>query len=105
MTSEDFFGAKMIYAHFFVANTINAHVFVRLESYCALKVAIWKFQTFWASGNNSKSMNLRAWQLDVAGKDKDSVLGGSQTLLSFNRKKLNHLNFGLCLWTTCENVA
>jgi len=48
---------------------------------------------------------LSAWQLGVAGEDKDSVLGGSQTLLCSNRKKLNHLNFGLCPWNTCENVA
>ena len=55
--------------------------------------------------HNYKSMHLSAWQLGVAGKDKDSVLGGSQTLLSSNKRKLNHLNFGLCLWNTCENVS
>ena len=55
--------------------------------------------------HNYKSMHLSAWQLGVAGKDKDSVLGGSQTLLCSNRKKLNHLNFDLCPWNTCENVA
>ena len=32
---------------FFVAKTIYA---LRPESYCALEVAIWKVQTFWASG-------------------------------------------------------
>ena len=36
----------MIWAHFFVAKTIYA---LRPESFCALKVAIRKVQTFWAS--------------------------------------------------------
>ena len=52
-----FFFTKRIYAHFFcrqndlrvffVAKTIYA---LRPESFCALKVAILKVQTFWASG-------------------------------------------------------
>ena len=53
----------MIYAHFFcgkndlraffVAKTIYA---LRPESFCALKVAIWKVQTFWASGVMFRSL-------------------------------------------------
>ena len=46
----------MIYAHFFVAKTFYALFFVAKtiyalppESFCALKVAIRKVQTFWAS--------------------------------------------------------
>ena len=49
-----FFVAKMIWGHFFIAKTIYAHFFVaktiytlRPESFCALKVAIRKVQTFW----------------------------------------------------------
>ena len=43
-----FFVTKRIYAHFFfVAKTIYA---LSPESFCALKVAIRKVQTFWASG-------------------------------------------------------
>ena len=71
-----FFVAKSIYTHFFLSQKLFmhflsqkefAHTFLsqkqftrffvakmiyalRLESFCALKVAIWKVQTFWASG-------------------------------------------------------
>ena len=57
-----FFVAKTIYAHFFVAKTIYAFFFVAKtiyalcpESFCALKVAIRKVQTFWASGEGGVS--------------------------------------------------
>ena len=42
-----FFVVKSIYAFFFVAKTICA---LRPESFCVLKIAIRKVQTFWASG-------------------------------------------------------
>ena len=58
----------MIYAHFFcgkndlraffVAKTIYA---LRPESFCALKVAIWKVQTFWASGWGTSQI-LSGWK-------------------------------------------
>ena len=41
--------AKTIYAFFFVAKTIYT---LRRENFCALKVAIRKVQTFWASDDN-----------------------------------------------------
>ena len=43
-----FYVAKMIYAFFLSQKTIYA---LRPESFCALKVAILKVQTFWASGS------------------------------------------------------
>merc|ERR1711994_1118625 len=55
-----FFVAKNDLCVIFVAKTIYA---LRPESFCALKVAIWKVQTFWASGgvvppNSAKEKNL-----------------------------------------------
>ena len=61
-----FFLSRKEFMRFFVAKTINTHFFcrknntraffvpkmlfaLRPESFCALKVAIWKVQTFWAS--------------------------------------------------------
>ena len=68
-----FFVAKMIWAHFFVAKTIYAHFFVaktiyalRPESFCALKVAIRKVQTFWASAEVAplaETLSYRIWYM------------------------------------------
>ena len=53
-----FFVAKTIYAFFLVAKTLYA---LCPESFCALKVAIRKVQTFWASG--SHIYTWEAWEL------------------------------------------
>ena len=56
-----FLVTKRVCAHFFFANTV--YVFfaktinaLHPESFCALKVAIWKVQTFWASGVMFRSL-------------------------------------------------
>ena len=55
-TTMQFFATKKICSHFFVANTGYAFFFAKTiyvlhpESFCALKVAIRKVRTFWASG-------------------------------------------------------
>ena len=58
---------------FFVAKTIYA---LRPESFCALKVAIRKVQTFWASANQTNQGNngdiVRHWCSLCAEKDEYS---------------------------------
>ena len=48
--THTFFVRKTIYAYFFVAKMIYA---LSSENFCALKFAIWKVQTFWASGEGA----------------------------------------------------
>ena len=59
-----FFVTKRIYAHFFLSWTRFTRFFAKMisalrqESFCALKVAIRKVQTFWASGDLIGSGNI-----------------------------------------------
>ena len=58
-----FFVTKRIYAYFFLSRKRFTRFFVakmiyalRPESFCALKVAIQKVQTFWASGGGGRDL-------------------------------------------------